>query len=159
VLGLVAAIAPLIGGIAYGDDDLMVCFRDAGDRYAISPALLRAIAEVESGLDPTAVNVNANGSTDIGLMQINSWWFSALERYGITPRDLRDPCLNIGVGAWILAGNFRQYGYGWRAVGAYNAVTGTDPLTERRRDDYAIKVYERLSCGSGRLCVTAAEPR
>lgn len=159
MLGLAAAIASLIGGIAYANDELTACFRDAGERYAISPALLLAIAEVESGLDPAAVNVNANGTTDIGLMQINSWWFPELKRYGIAPRDLRDPCVNIGVGAWILAGNFRQYGFGWRAVGAYNAGTGTDQLTERRREDYAIKVHERLSCGTGRLCVTATEPR
>jgi soluble lytic murein transglycosylase-like protein len=159
VLGLVAAITALIGGSAYGEDELTVCFQDAGKRYVISPDLLRAIADVESGLDPAAVNVNANGTTDIGLMQINSWWFPALKRYGIGQEDLWNPCLNIGVGAWILAGNIRQYGYGWRAVGAYNAGTRTDSVTERRREDYAIRVHRRLPCGSGRLCVTATEPR
>lgn len=157
VLGLAAAVAFLIAGIAHGDE-LSQCFLESGERYGISPVLLRTIAEVESGLDPAAMHVNANGSIDIGLMQINSWWFPELKRHGIGPEDLWDPCLNVGVGAWILAGNIRQYGYGWRAVGAYNAGTRTDSVTERRREDYAIRVYRRLSCGSGRLCITATEP-
>lgn len=155
---LAAALAFLIVGIAHGDE-LASCFHESGERYGISPALLRAIAEVESGLDPAAVHINANGTTDIGLMQINSWWFSALEQHGIHPEDLREPCLNIAVGAWILAGNIRQYGYSWRAVGAYNAGTRTDSVTERRREDYAIRVYRRLPCGSGRLCVADTGPR
>jgi len=157
VPSLAAAIASLIFGIAHGDE-LTSCFHESGERYGISPVLLQAIAEVESGLDPAAVHVNGNGSIDIGLMQINSWWFPVLKQHGISSEDLWDPCLSIGVGAWILAGNIRQYGYGWRAVGAYNAGTRTDSVTERRREDYAIRVYRRLSCGSGRLCITATEP-
>lgn len=36
------------------------------------PDIMIAIANAESGLNPKAVNVNRNGSTDIGLFQINS---------------------------------------------------------------------------------------
>lgn len=151
VPGLVAAIALLVAGTGQADE-LRECFSEAGERYGISPALLRAIAEVESGLDPHAIHANGNDTADIGLMQINSWWIPVLEQYGIEPEDLWDPCLNIGVGAWILAGNVRQYGHSWQAVGAYNAGTRTDQRTEQRREDYAIRVYGRLPCGAGGLC-------
>jgi len=150
VSGLVAALVLLAGtGQAF---ELTPCFREAGQRYGVSPLLLGAIAEVESDLDPHALHINPNGAVDIGLMQINSWWLPILKRYGIDPRGLWDPCLNIHVGAWILAGNVRQFGYGWQAVGAYNAGTGTDQRTKQRREDYAIKIYQHLPCGAGRLC-------
>ena len=152
VPGLVAALAWLWIGIVRADA-LTPCFDAAGQYYGVSPPLLRAIANVESGLDPQAIHVNANGSTDIGLMQINSWWFPHLLDFGIEPEDLWDPCLNIGVGAWILAGNVRQFGYSWQAVGAYNAGTRTDLRTERRREDYEIRVYRRRPCGAGGLCL------
>lgn len=150
--GLVAALAWLWVGTVRADA-LAPCFDAAGQRYGISPVLLRAIATAESGLDPQALHVNTNGTTDIGLMQINSWWLPRLKPYGIEPEDLWEPCLNIGVGAWILAGNVQQFGYGWRAVGAYNAGTRLDRTTEQRRDDYANRVYRHLPCGAGRLCL------
>lgn len=156
VFGLVAAIALLVAGTGQADE-LRECFSEAGERYGITPVLLRAIAEVESGLDPRAMHVNGNDTADIGLMQINSWWIPVLEQYGIEPEDLWDPCLNIGVGAWILAGNVRQFGYSWQAVGAYNAGTKTDQRTEQRREDYAIRVYGRLPCGAGGLCLDTAQ--
>ena len=51
------------------------CFTDAGTAYDISPVLLKAISEVESNGNPQAINYNRqSGSTDIGHMQINSFW-------------------------------------------------------------------------------------
>ncbi len=54
------------------------CFDDAGKKYGINPALLEGIARVESNLNPKAMNRNTNGTTDIGLMQINSWWLKSI---------------------------------------------------------------------------------
>lgn len=133
-------------------DSLASCFTEAGQRYGIAPALLMAIATTESSLDPYARHINTDGSSDFGLMQINSRWLSALKEYAITPADLWDPCLNIHVGAWVLAGNIQRYGYGWSAVGAYNAGTRTGPESERRRKAYAARVYRHLPCGHSRLC-------
>ena len=115
------------------------CWDDAATRFQVNSTLLYAIARTESGLNPTAVGRNTNGSRDVGLMQINSSWFAQLARYGIEESHLLDPCTNIHVGAWILAQNIARYGYSWEAVGAYNAV---DP---GRRKRYVEKVRRHLA--------------
>jgi len=99
------------------------CWEEAAQRYQVSSALLRAIARTESGLNPKAIGRNPNGSRDIGLMQINSAWLPTLASHGIGEHDLFEPCTNIQVGAWILAGNVSRLGYTWEAVGAYNAAS------------------------------------
>ena len=99
------------------------CWDDAATRYQLSSALLYAIARTESGLNPLAVGRNRDGSRDIGLMQINSTWLPTLASHGVGERDLFEPCTNIHVGAWILAGNVIRLGYTWEAVGAYNAAS------------------------------------
>ena len=48
------------------------CLDDAAAFHHVNVSLLRGIAQVESGMKTNAVNTNANGTTDIGLMQINS---------------------------------------------------------------------------------------
>lgn len=156
ILGLVAALTWPWTCITHASS-LTQCFDAAGHRYGIAPTLLRAIAAAESGLDPRALHANTDGTRDVGLMQINSWWLSLLKRHGIEAADLWDPCLNIDVGAWILAVNIRRYGYGWRAVGAYHAGTATDWETERRREEYAIRIQRHLACGGRRMCGPAAE--
>jgi len=146
-------LSSLIGGVALAaaagasaaPPALDACFADAESRYGVSAPLLKAIARVESGMNPAAVSpANKDGSHDIGLMQINSSWLPQLEReYSIT-RDalLDDPCLNASVGAWILAHNYRLYGWDWRAIGAYNAGTASDREELRRK--YAQRVYAAL---------------
>ena len=64
------------------------CWQLAASRYHVDPLLLYAIAKVESGLNPTARNVNSDGSRDIGLMQINSRHLPTLAQYGITEQHL-----------------------------------------------------------------------
>jgi soluble lytic murein transglycosylase-like protein len=115
------------------------CFLAAGRRYGVPPLLLKAIARQESGLNPAALNRNTNGSTDIGLMQINSSWLPALARHGVREADLQVPCANILVGAWILGSNFRSMGRNVQALGAYNA---RDPA---RRLAYARQVLRHYA--------------
>lgn len=116
------------------------CWQLAASRYHVDPLLLYAIAKVESGLNPSARNLNSDGSQDIGLMQINSRHLPALARFGITEQHLiTQPCTSVMVGAWILAGFIREQGYGWQAVGAYNA--GAKPDREARRSRYALAVW------------------
>ena len=124
------------------------CWHSAGERYGIEPELLQAIAVVESGLSPTATNVNKNGSKDYGLMQINSQHLSHLKKYNITQDSLiKNPCQNVMAGAWVLAGLMRKFGYSWEAVGAYNAGNGRDRKTKMWRQRYikkVVPVYLRL---------------
>lgn len=116
------------------------CWLEAGRRYYIDPWLLYAIAQQESGLNNVAVNLrNKDGSIDIGLMQINTKWLPRLNKYGIRLKDLYEPCMNVHVGAWILALAIRQHGSSWEAVGAYNA--GSNPERQHRRAIYAASVY------------------
>lgn len=121
------------------------CWQSAAERYGIHPAILRAIAMTESAMNVLAVNRNSNGSVDVGLMQINSRWFPRLAEMGIESEDLWDGCTNIHVGAWVLAGYIRRFGYNWRAIGAYNAGPSSSPDSERKRINYAKRVFNNLS--------------
>nr|WP_242404650.1 lytic transglycosylase domain-containing protein [Janthinobacterium agaricidamnosum] len=114
------------------------CWEDAARLYGVNPELLYAVAKTESQLNPRAVHRNANGTRDIGLMQINSTWLPVLHKYGIDEQQLLDACTSIYVGAWIMADNMRRMGNSWQAVGAYNAA---NPVL---RASYALKVYKNL---------------
>src|SRR4051812_15716482 len=118
------------------------CWDEAGQRYGVSPQLLYAMAQVESGLNPHAANrshLARTQSYDIGLMQINSSNLRGLARFGIKEADLYDACTNIHVGAWLLSQQFTRHGVSWEAVGAYNAactqLKGAD--CQRARSAYA----------------------
>lgn len=111
------------------------CFKTAADRYGVPEWLLWSIAKVESNFNPRAHNVNKNGSEDIGLMQINTFWLRTLKKYGIDRDHLWDGCTSIQIGAWVLAQNLQAHGWNWTAIGAYNAKT------DWKRNRYAWKVY------------------
>ncbi len=118
------------------------CYEEAGRIYDISPELLRAIAITETGENPEAININQNGTSDLGLMQINSSWIPVLnlDRNAL----ITDPCYNVKVGAWILRNCMDLYGYTWDAVGCYNAKS----LSKKIR--YSWKVYKTLNKIKGR---------
>ncbi|CAD5366887.1 hypothetical protein RA210_U10550 [Rubrivivax sp. A210] len=125
------------------------CFVHHATRFNLDPALLRAIADVESSFRPEAVNrghVQRTGTVDVGLMQINTGWLPRLARHGITAADLADPCTSIEIAAWIVSDLVRRHGDTWEAVGAYNAgcseLKGT--ACTRARSAYAWRVYRRL---------------
>ncbi len=111
------------------------CFQEAGGQYGIHPKILKSIAKVESGGNRLAVNKNTNGSSDIGLMQINTIWKPTLKwRWD----HLGDPCYNVRTGAWILSSCIRTYGYNWKAIGCYNS------RTPAKSEIYARKVFAKL---------------
>ena len=136
-------MALLVHGVGHA------CWEDAGARYGVAPQLLYAVARAESDLNPAAVNLTHRERTksyDIGLMQINSSHLPTLARFGISERDLYEPCTNIHVGAWLLADSFSRRGATWDAVGAYNAacsqLRGKDCVEARAK--YAWRVYRQL---------------
>ncbi|MCB1658101.1 MAG: lytic transglycosylase domain-containing protein [Pseudomonadales bacterium] len=120
------------------------CWYSAAERYQVSPHLLYAIASKESSLNPNAIGYNRNGTHDIGLMQINSVWLAELRKYGITRKSLFDPCVNINVGAWVLAQSVQKLGYNWNAIGAYHTGLGKSKRREERRSNYSRDVYRRI---------------
>ncbi len=121
------------------------CFVVAGHKYGIDPLLLEAIARQESGLNPLAVNDrNTDGSSDYGLMQINTLHIPGLVREGLISgyRDLLTrPCLNIQIGARLLARHFQRCGVNWNCLGSYNA--GFADTRHRLRERYADRVWPR----------------
>ena len=128
------------------------CWKEASEKYGIPENVLMAIAKTESNFNNDAKNVNKNGTTDIGLMQINSDWLSSLSKYDITRKDLMtDACLNLKVGAWILSNNVKRLGWNWDAIGAYNV--GCKKLSteecQSRRSAYAWKIHSAMKKVTG----------
>ena len=117
------------------------CWDEAGAYHGVDPWLLYAIAYVESNYNPLARGVNKNGSVDLGLMQINDSWLPELHRWGVPDSALFNACASTYIGAWVMAGNFRHYGYSWKAIAAYNV--GDVDRADRARVGlaYARRVY------------------
>lgn len=119
------------------------CVIKAAHFYHIPVVLLKAVLRTEGG-HVGQIHENANGSYDMGPAQINSIWLPVLAQYGITrAMILNDGCLNISIGAWILAqamagGSPQNPAEFWRHVGDYNSHT---PLWNQR---YALKVWQNL---------------
>ncbi|HDQ4465231.1 TPA: lytic transglycosylase domain-containing protein [Pseudomonas aeruginosa] len=141
---LIGAVLLMCSVTAYAS-----CFKEAGARYSIDPLLLRAIARQESSLNPTAKNFNRDKdghvmSIDYGLMMINSTHIPELIRLGVIKRAsdlLSNPCLNVMIGAWILARHFKVCGISWICLGSYNA--GFKEESEGRRLNYARRIYAK----------------
>ena len=102
---------------------LKKCIAAAADYHGVNPYLLRAILMVESQLNPKAVNINKNGTRDIGVAQINSIHLPVLQSHGIKENHLMDACVNTYVGAWLLRKQIARYGMNWFGVAAYHSVT------------------------------------
>ncbi|HIF4822178.1 TPA: lytic transglycosylase domain-containing protein [Serratia marcescens] len=123
------------------------CFNEAGARYKVDPLLLRSMATVESSLNPQAIGKNRDKagrvtSRDFGLMQINDRHIPQLRALGIIRSEqdlLTNSCLNVQIGAWILAKHLKQCGVNWQCLGSYNA--GFADNNGPRRMIYARKVY------------------
>lgn len=121
------------------------CILAASARYQVPADLVRAVIRTEGGTTgKVVVNSATDGSTDMGLMQINTIHLRGaphyLERRGIT-RDLlvNNECLNIHVGTYILSWELaRDDADFWTNVGAYNS------RTPRHNTRYKVKVWENL---------------
>jgi soluble lytic murein transglycosylase-like protein len=98
-------------------------FDEAGQHYNIPPLLLKKIATIESGINPKAINKNANGTVDYGLMQINSSHLRRLSQWGINEENILDPKVNIYAGSWLLSEHIKEHGFNLQAVGRYHSAT------------------------------------
>lgn len=118
---------------------LVPMFVEAAHAWGVPAAWTQAIAHVESGLSPWALNIEGKGyrfdskekalakakeaeaegrSFDSGVMQVNNFW---LKKYGIPLEAALDPLANIYLGSWILKQEIARHGESWNAVGAYHS--------------------------------------
>ena len=135
-------------------------FEAAAREVDVPPELTQAIARVESGGTPYALNVEGRGyffdskeealaaaseaqaagkSFDSGVMQINNWW---LKRYDIPLEAVFDPAANILLGSWILRQELDRHGDTWTAVARYHS-----PNTDRG-NQYVALVRRALERGT-----------
>jgi hypothetical protein len=112
-----------------------------GDEYGVSPRLIKAVAVVESGLDPHAVS--HKGAQ--GLMQLMP---ATARRYGV--RDAFDPLENLRAGTAHLRDLLLEFdGNLTLALAAYNAGAGAvrragGVPAYRETRNYVTRVRSRL---------------
>ncbi len=128
--------------------------------WGAPPTLALAIADIESGFNPWAVNIQGKShylrdresalalirkassqrkSYDIGLMQINSYW---LDRLNLDPVDVLDPKINVIIGCWILSEELKRHGMTWKAIGAYHTPVNKNPARARAYAAKALKAWK-----------------
>ena len=98
--------------------------RDVSKVFDVEPALIYAIAEIESRFNPSAVSpVGA-----VGIMQImpatGEWIAARLEMAAYREEDLFDPEINFRFGAYYLSYLATCFAERWHIIAAYNAGEG-----------------------------------
>jgi soluble lytic murein transglycosylase-like protein len=121
---------------------------DAARRHGVNPALLAAMARVESAFDPEAVS-HAGAR---GLMQLMP---ATAARFGVATDELFDPVRNLEASAGYVAWLTRRFaGDPTRVVAAYNAGEGAVERyggvpRYRETQRYVEKVMGLLGAGEG----------
>ncbi len=118
------------------------CFAEAAKRFGLDESLLRAIATTENAKYDPALVVQIGQREYIGLMMVSTIWLPELSRLGVTRESLKDACVNVLVGAYILKDAVRMYGLTWKAVGAYNTGVYSDNTDAQKR--YIKKVWNNI---------------
>lgn len=126
-------------------DISLSCINQVASAYRIPSKLLIAILNVEGGRHGL-IHHNTNGSDDLGEMQINTRWWPTLYQNHITPQDvLNKPCLNLRVGAWILAKSIGESNNLLQGVGNYNSHT---PVYNHKYTQQIRKIYTVVQFGT-----------
>src|ERR1700722_2722250 len=102
------AIALAVGAPAKADEAMIEgCLKAAAEVHHVPAGVLVLLISVEAGR-LGAVSQNANGTVDIGPMQVNDTWLGKIAGHWRASREeayraLRDSfCANVEGGAWIL---------------------------------------------------------
>ncbi|HEG3970499.1 lytic transglycosylase domain-containing protein [Campylobacter hyointestinalis] len=106
-------------------------FYKFGKEFNIPPILLWAIAKTESNFVIKAKNINKNGSSDYGLMQINSIHEPTLKAKNLSLDDLYRPDINIQMGAMILRNCLNKHGWDYKALNCYNGKINNNPYSHK----------------------------
>ncbi len=106
----------------------LACMLAVSGTLHMPPRILPALRVVEGGA-PGLVHRDANGSADLGIMQINTLWLPALAARAHLPvaqtraRLLSDPCFNIAAAGLILRDDYAHDGAWLPAIGDYHSRT------------------------------------
>ena len=107
----------------------LACMIAAAQIASFPPRVLPSIQAVEGGW-PGAVHANADGSADLGLMQVNTLWVPVVARaLGLGPAEVRarlvdDGCFSIRIAGAILWDYRRARGGDLMlAIGDYHSHT------------------------------------
>jgi hypothetical protein len=104
------------------------CIHQAAQGSAWLEKALWGLRDQEAGWIGADV-ANANGTHDLGVLQVNSAWIPRLATLTGRSADLVrnwlrfDPCFNAQAARWIFVSALRQTGDFWKAVGVYHSPT------------------------------------
>ena len=123
---------------------LAACLLAASNMYQVPPAVMVGIMQIEGGRVGQQVGPNANGTYDLGPMQVNSRWMPSLAKtWKVSVTTARalvrdDGCVNMHVAAWILKQKIAESGSLYRGIAYYHSAT------PGKGDRYAAKVIAAM---------------
>lgn len=132
----------------HADIRVAQCIRKAARGVRWLERTLWGLRDQEGGWVGAEIT-NADGSHDLGVLQINSWWVPRLARLlDRSQPDVRrwlvfDPCFNAEAARWIFLSGLRASHDYWTAVGIYHSPS------PNRRTRYAHKVAGHLRARFG----------
>lgn len=103
---------------------------DEAIKVGVNPYLAVSVAGHESNFKITALNINTDGSSDYGIMQLNSTYH---------PQFRSDPMANIEYGVKYLRDQVKAYGWEM-GIGAYNVGHSMKPEKVELRKIYLSKI-------------------
>lgn len=123
---------------------------EAAQKAGISPVFVAAFAEAENGSWDTNALSMGGAAAGVGLMQLSQEYHGPGGTVAQRERELKDPRLNLTLGAGILSGIYKKYGnwkdsiYVWNMgeTGYKNWVDAGRPNTPQA--GYAKSLYERF---------------
>ena len=122
---------------------IAACIHRAAHGHVWLEKTLWGLRDQEAGWIGAAIP-NANGTYDLGPLQINSWWVprlaSLLDRSSgdVTHWLRNDACFNAEAARWIFLSGLASTGSFWKAIGAYHSPTSF------RQRSYASAVAKHL---------------
>jgi hypothetical protein len=107
----------------------LACMALVAHLYALPPRVLPSIQHVEGG-DAGVIRPDANGTEDLGVMQVNTIWLHPLAVYSgfseavVYRRLIGDPCFNIAASGAIMRTYLNEaHDDLMKAVGYYHSHT------------------------------------
>lgn len=125
----------------------LACMVLVAQFHNLPPRVLPSIQQVEGGR-PGLVSQNADGSADLGLMQVNTRWVAPIARHTRQPEDvvrqrlIDDGCFNIAAAGAILRTYLNEAkGNLMLAIGYYHSHT---PARNQAYQDKVLASATRL---------------